>query len=137
MFPISFESWYKLSIMNLIVRRMVGMSFPNLLRKNVVQFLAQFRTRITITQFIDKPTYVLLVWKSKYTFQRKFIIDETANGNKTIVLHKGSSINHVPSQIFGYFWPQPLLLRPYFRFQLPIRLLLIDDWIWCGLVQIA
>ena len=62
MFPISFESWYELSIMNLIVRKMVGMSFPNLLlRKNVVQFLAQFRTRITITQFIDKPTYVLLV----------------------------------------------------------------------------
>ena len=61
MFPISFESWYKLSIMNLIVRRMVGMSFPNILRKNMVQFLAQFRTRITITQFIDKPTYVLLV----------------------------------------------------------------------------
>ena len=32
---------------------------------------------------------------------------------------------------------QKLILRPYFWSQSPIRLLLIDHWIWCGLAQIT
>ena len=37
--------------------------------------------------------------------------------------------------LYGLF--TPILLRACFWSQSPIRLLLIDDWIWCGLAQIA